>query len=219
MGLLSRIRARLASDPSTEENLEWLEASANPFGIDVIDCSPVTKTMVSTTADPNIAATYTRLRSSLGEEYRHRGQELENSVDCRLAYPCSEPLDDGPLFKSLEMEDKWDIYLYDSTLYFARSWTGDLGYCAEVTFVGGEMVVSRVRFAAGQDASFASRSVDFLIKSHVFGVQVPHPLPPDLETDSMTIAMFSFSSFGRRCAYGSYDDTTSILLSDLERTD
>ena len=32
------------------------------------------------------------------------------------------------------MEDRWDIYLYDGNLYFARSWTGELGHRARVEF-------------------------------------------------------------------------------------
>jgi hypothetical protein len=51
-----------------------------------------------------------------------------------LSYPFNGESKDGPLFVAQQMEDKWDIYLYESNLYFARSWTGDLVLRAAIVF-------------------------------------------------------------------------------------
>jgi hypothetical protein len=57
---------------------------------------------------------------------------------------------------------------------------------------------------------YAVRAVDSLIKSHVFGLVVPHPLPPNLALEPAQIVLYSFSLFGRRCAYASFGDTTTV---------
>jgi hypothetical protein len=53
------------------------------------------------------------------------------------------------------------------------------------------------------DAAFAVRTLDFLIESHVFGRECPHPLPAAyLGRAPDDLALFSFSQFGRRGLYG-----------------
>ena len=123
---------------------------------------------------------------------------------------------DGPLFVARQMEDKWDVYLYDGHLYFARSWTGDLVYRAAVEFRGDEAVVTGVevgRARAGDDPGLAVRAVDFLLKSHVHGREAPHPLPRGLPEDTRALAVYSFGEYGRWAWYGSFEDTTRVRVS------
>jgi len=185
-------------------------ASDNPFGVDIIDCAAVTQSFVSTTKDPQIAESFVQLRTSTGEQYRGHNPEGGRTVTCDLSYPYSRRLSDGPLFKAQEMEDKWDVYLYDSDAYFARSWRGELVYRARVHREPDRLRVYEVAYPADQDAVYALRVVDFLIKSHVFDQVVPHPLPSDLALEPAQIALYSFSLFGRRCAYASFEDTTAV---------
>ena len=116
------------------------------------------------------------------------------------------------------MEDKWDIYLFDGVLYFARSWTGDLSYCAESHFDTNTMQISSVVAAGNRDSKSAPRVVDYLIKSHIFGRDVPHPLPADLPKVANQIAAYSFSMFGRRCSFGTYADTIAVEVPADRRT-
>ncbi len=50
-------------------------------------------------------------------------QDLGNfaKFQCELAYPHNGAELDGIVFKSHQMEVKWDIYAYGSFFYFARS--------------------------------------------------------------------------------------------------
>src|SRR5262249_29722984 len=158
------------------------------------DCRPFSTTMISTTSDPAVADSFGRLRGDSGEGHRGRHPADTVTVPCGLSYPSPGGSRDGPLFVARQMEDKWDVYLYDGHLYFARSWTGDLVYRAAVEFRGDEAVVTAVevgRARAGDDPGLAVRAVDFLLKSHVHGREAPHPLPRGLPEDTRTLAVYS----------------------------
>ena len=169
--------------------------------------------MVSSTADPNVAAKFTALRHSSGAE--HRGKRPANviEVECDLSYPYSSEIREGTLFVAQAMEDKWDIYWYDAHFYFARSWTGALAFRAGVhvspSHVAIRSIDAHTEFAAAGPASVICQ-VDFLLKSHLFNQLVPHPLPADLPEDKQTIALYSFSQYGRRAAFASFEDTSKI---------
>ena len=202
------------SDPSSA--VHWIPASKNPFGIEVLDCRSVTQTMVSSTGDRKIAETYARLRSCTGREYRGQEPKESRTVEIELAYPPVEKPEDGPVFKAEQMEDKWDIYLYDSLLYFCRSWTGVLAYRAQFNHLDDRSRFVRIDFASQrhEQTEDAVGAVDFLIKSHLFGAVVPHPLSRSLPRDPYKLALFSFSQYGRRCMYGSFSDTAKVPIVD-----
>src|SRR5437667_10541486 len=120
---LFRKTERPAAPDDSFSQLAWLGPEQNPFGLRVLDLRPFSTTMISATADPSIATRFGQLRTASGEE--HRGRHPEDAVvtPCNLTYPFNGESRDGPLFKAQQMEDKWDIYLHDGHLYFARSWT------------------------------------------------------------------------------------------------
>ena len=72
--------------------------------------------------------------------------------------------------------------------------------------------VTRIDFARARHEESADviRVVDFLIKSHLYGAVVPHPIPADMPNDVEKLAMYSFAQYGRRGLYASYADTTSV---------
>lgn len=190
--------------------LNWIEADSNPFGVRILDCRPFTQETIPVTNDPEIAARYLSLRQSDGREYKGRSPEDSATIECRLAYPYQGEVLDGILFKAQQMGDKWDIYLYDGHIYFARSWTGDLVFRARLASSGEEVVLTELEagkeLADGQP-QFAVRQVDFLVKSHLFRRAVPHPLPEGFPEDPRQIAAFSMSQFGRWASYATYADT------------
>ncbi|MBA4192035.1 MAG: hypothetical protein C0467_28995 [Planctomycetaceae bacterium] len=196
--------------------LAWLDPDQSPFGTRVLDCRPFSTTMISTTADPNIAATFNHLRVSTGEN--HRGQHPADpiTVPCTLTYPFDGKVADGPLFTARQMEDKWDIYLFDCVLYFSRSWTGELVFRATAEFREREVALTVIEASKAKlwgDPGFAVRMVDFLVKSHLHRWPVPHPLPQALPEDKKILAMYSFSEYGQWAAYASYQDTTAARAS------
>jgi len=185
-------------------------AAANPFGVDLWDCRSFTHGTLSTTKSVEIAQRFAELRRSEGDEVRGHSPFDARLVSCDLEYPVVAPPSDGPLFKATAMEDKWDIYLLEDSLYFVRSWTGELDYVARVAFRETGIHLSRVAVSGHQDSALACRVVDFLVKSHLLGREVPHPLPADLPPTAEQVALFSFHQFGRRCSFGTYADTLPL---------
>ena len=93
------------------------------------------------------------------------------------------------------MDDKWDIYRYDGHLYFARSWTGELEYRATIVFAtdGAKVIaVTARREMFESDSLYLIAVVDYLIRSHLYGLPMPHPLPKSLGRDPRQLALFSF---------------------------
>lgn len=193
----------------------WVSATKNPFGVDLLDCRAFSGSMIATTKDPKVAESFTMLRRSKGEEHRGAPPEQEAICPCDLRYAHSGDVEDGPLFKAESMEDKWDIYLYDNYLYFARSWTGTLEYRARITFDGQEAHVVAVearRELVEDDPAYAVAAVDFLIRSHLYGQPIPHPLPRAAGEDPRQLALLSWSMYGRKGLYGTFADTTRIRM-------
>lgn len=168
--------------------------------------------MVSTTANAEIARRFVQLRPSRGDEYRGQAPAAAHHVSRNLSYVYPKHPSEGPLFKAEHMEDKWDIYFFDNGLYFARSWSGELAYKAEIRYDAGRMDLTKIAIGGNQDPIFAPRVVDYLVKSHLLNHDAPHPLPVDLPATPDQIALFSFSMFGRRCSYGTFADTITIQL-------
>lgn len=212
---------RLSSKLSPPENqpapespvshLSWVEAEQNPYRVRILDCRNVTQTMLSTTSNPHIAARFIELRKSTGEQHRSKVPPNALRIECNLRYPHQEDTQDGPLFVAEVMEDKWDIYMFDGYLYFSRSWTGGLVFRTKIEFTSQEAIISSVEAnseVASGDASLAVRQVDFLVKSHLYRREVPHPLPPGFPDDPQQIALYSFSQYGRWASFATYEDTT-----------
>jgi hypothetical protein len=199
------------TDPDQEPVCRWVAKTdeANPFEVDGYDCLSFVSSMISTTADQRIAETYLSLRDSLGDENVGKLPTAPNEVAATLEYLYDGPVADGPLFKAAGMEQKWDIYLYDDRLYFCRSWTGMLTYVAEFSLGDSSLRIPRV-WVSGDNAhttDFAIREIDYLIKSHVYRRQVPHPLPNEITRDPHEVALYSFSQYGNMCCFGTFEDT------------
>ena len=83
---------------------------------------------------------------------------------------------DGPLFVARQMEDKWDIYLYDGHLYFARSWTGELVFRAVIEFAAPQAVLTTVEanraLGVQSEQPFHERSSGSLVRNEPEQVEV-----------------------------------------------
>jgi hypothetical protein len=187
-------------DPDTAfEQLPWLEPHENPFGVRLLDCRPVAESFLSLTQDPRSISFFGSPESRSGEQFRGEHPLDAMRVACDLAYPLTEALPEGPVFLAAAMEDKWNIYHFTEALYFARSWTGQLQYVARLTEAASQLRVIEVEAFRGNVLGvdqLAVRQVDYLIKSHVFGQLVPHPVPP--LASKKGLAVWSFSQCGRR---------------------
>ena len=218
------------SESQSEAPCRWLSAGqdGNPFVIDGYDCLALVTSLVTATSDPNIARKFVALRESSGREYAGELPAEAREIRYALAYPVHGAITEGPVFKASQMEEKWDVYLYDQRLYFCRSWTGELAYVGEFKITpasremfpvfanaGSALTVSRIWAStdrASTGAGFAVRQTDYLIKRFLFQLRVPHPLPPDLRRDPETVGAYSFSQYGNMCCFGSFADTLPLTL-------
>jgi hypothetical protein len=200
--------------------LQWIEAKDNPFEMRCLDIRDYCWNAQSLTNDPLIAQKFVELRSSTGEQLR--GQSPDNFVKlaCQLKYDSKRRVFDemakGPILMAEVMEDKWDIFLYDSFLYFVRSWGGELIYKAQVnistetTIIEGVEVESRL-VEDGEEEVLCD--VDFLVKSHLYNLPVPHRIQKGIsESDKQLITISSFTSFGRWASFATYEDTTRLQI-------
>ena len=182
----------------------------NPFGIEGCGCAEFVRSRTSTTADPEVARSFVERRTSTGSELHGLLPEDAVALDCTMRYAIHFPLDEGALFRSSEMEDKWDIYRLGERLAFCRSWTGKLVFVAEMVFDKTTLTFRRIWVGAElaePDPKLALRQFDFLLRSHVLGRTAPHPLPADLADEPQTIADYSFHTYGRNCSFASFGDT------------
>lgn len=192
----------------------WLAAADSPFGVEVLDCSAFAAGMISTTGAPGIAERFLELRDDDGSRLRGADPQDARPLPADLAYRLPVPWRPGPLFRAPAMEVKWDVSLHDDTLYLTRSWTGSLEFRARLSLPADRALVSGIVAAgnwADQGAGHVVAVVDFVLRSHVLGLLVPHPLPPGPEDDPQQLAMMSFSLYGRLGRYGMRGDTTTMV--------
>ena len=202
------------SEQSQTPPCTWLEVGPdNPFDVRILNILPVTQTMTSFTQSKKLAQSFVDLRQSDGSELPDVNIADAELVSCALKISMPNQLDDGPLFKAAEMEDKWDIYTYDSTFYFARSWGGELIYKAPYRVREDAVQIDEIQ-AAPNHVDKADQTVFFLLTSHVLGQPFPNPIPEGLPDDADQIAMHAFSSFGRQACCATYSDVTKVSLVD-----
>ncbi len=193
----------------------WIPASANRYGLEILDVQRATQEVTAWTSDKTIAESFVETRSLSGQHHRDADRCAWSPLKCDLAYPYeTDPPGDGPVFKSPEMEEKWDIYLYDAELFFARSWTDQLVYVAGVDFRASQAVIDSIQRSpsVSEDADLSRKAVDFLLKSHLYDAVVPHPIHREVPESARQIEAHSFNAFGRRAWFASRGDTTSVHI-------
>ena len=86
-------------------------------------------------------------------------------------------------------------------------------YVAAFTIKDGVIKISNIWKAGDIEKEYAIRQVDYLIKSHLYGLRVPHPLPSGLSRNPQVVAALSFSLYGNMCSFGTFEDTLPRDLS------
>ncbi len=194
-------------------NLLWLEPSDTPLGVRALDCRPVAFGMLCFTKERAVAQRYNELRLSSGEQVQGQAPLSPLKVPCDLRYPHNgTEVPDGCAFRAECMEDKWDAFLFKGYLYLTRSWTGELVYKAKIDFAEDAVQVSEIEAndtSCDHSPQLAVRQLDFLIRSHLTHLPVAHPVPESVPPEPRQIALYSFTTYGRRGLFASYDDTTA----------
>lgn len=195
--------------------LKWIEANDNPFKLKIFDCREYAMKMISTTQNEDIVKSFFSTRQSDGKEYigkfPNNGAKIEVDLNffCKHISEFKDGIPDGILAKASTMEQKWDIYKYANFIFYVRSWTSELVYFSNYipTEKGFkiDLIVLDDSKIKEDDPYFDLKVVEFLVHSHILNLQVPHPIPKSLEDNAEKIATFSFSLFGNRGYYATYE--------------
>lgn len=199
--------------PKHTYKFEWHDiGEGNPFNKRILDCRDYTLNNLATTADKSVADTFSRLRTSDGKEYLTQDFIDKVAIEVNLKYPPTGGELTDLIFKAQSFDEKWDIYIYNNCFYFTRSWTGELVYKAFATVDSNTVTVYRIELQGDEtDKSFAVSNVHFLVSTQILKGILPHRVPTDLQTD-MEIALYSFSQFGNKCWYATYDDILDTVI-------
>ena len=133
-------------------------------------------------------------------------------IPANLRFPHNGAHLEGIVFKAEAMEAKWDIYIYGGCLLFSRSWTGELRYRAKIRIEPDAVVITEIQ-CPQNETEIAPSHVFFLIGTHVLRRVLPHRLPADAPQSEQDIATWSFSVFGNRACYATFEDITGIPIS------
>jgi hypothetical protein len=194
---------------------KWYDiGKGNPFNKRILDIRSFTHSKIATTSKKEIAEKYNTLRTSTGEE--HIGITIPNSktIHSNLSYPHNGESLRGVAFKADSMDCKWDIYVYDNYFYFTRSWTGELVYKAFYQISSNAIHIQQIEHSDSISSGEAINNVHFLIMSHAMGKPFPHSIPESI-FDEKQIAIYSFSQFGNRACYATYEDIFDTTVNTL----
>ncbi len=190
--------------------VKWLEPSQSPFGVPVLDLTPVTQGMMSTSKDPAQAARAISWGSSVGEELDSASLADREEVACSLRYPAHAILPDGLLFVPSAMEEKWVLALRGEELLAARSWTGEVVVVARLRREGSEVHIEGLRMTEMSGMGIlgdAVQTFDWLVRTHALGQLVPLPVNGAGAEQLESQPLVAFSLFGSKavCAARSWD--------------
>jgi hypothetical protein len=190
----------------------WYEiGEGNPFNKRILDIRSFTLSMIATTSSKEIVEKYNSLRSSVGNEYIGTRVPNSKSTLTNLKYPHNGSVLRGAAFKADSMDCKWDIYVYDNIFYFSRSWTGDMVYKATAKINEDSIELTAIEYPEETEESLAINDVHFLMMSHAFGRVFPHMIPRALLSEN-EIALYSFSTFGNKACYASYEPIIDTVV-------
>ncbi len=198
--------------------VRWLAPEESPYGIEVLDCRGLSEDARVATVSAEGSARFAALRVSDGTEHRGTVPQPPATLDCRLEYPIARPLSEGALFRAATTDEKWDVFHFDGSLYCVRSATGTLEYRAALAFPPGVLrlasVSARSELATAEPA-YVVAAVDFLVRSHVLGLEAPHPLPSAATGSPEELALLSWRQHGRFACFGAYADTSVLPLASM----
>jgi hypothetical protein len=155
-------------------------------------------------------------QKSDGSAYAGQSPADAVRIPCLLGYPLPKgPPPDGAQSVAGCMEEVWDVLLFANSLYFVRSWTGTLRYRAHLLFKEGAMFINAIEGPADfvrADPVFPARQVDFLVKSLLYGVRAPAPVPKEVGPNTGSIAYYALTEYGKSAWYPSFGDTVAFRL-------
>jgi hypothetical protein len=191
----------------------WMTIEVDGKSLRVLDCRKFVLGRFAWTADEKMAASFARARIWDGGELEGQLPRESVTIETTVHLPNTGGgrLPDGKLFQARQMEDKYDVFNFGTSLYICRSWTSELVLRAEYSYAD-RLLNCHVIHAAPDlgESPFVQRFMEYVVKSHCLDMICPHPIWPLVRRRKSEIAAYSFSQFGRRAWYASYDETIGI---------
>lgn len=181
-----------------DSKLKWVEATDNQWGVRVLDISPVTQHMTSTSQNPQMAKNAVSYSGEDGVVFWRKAPEDKTIIDTHLTLVTDKKLLPGIIFIPQAMEHKWAIYFDGEYLIFVRSWLREVFVIAKTTQKQNELTITQIQgvFTTNENPAFTEAVLMFLLVSHGLGEITPAPLPDIFENDLDKAALWAFSSYG-----------------------
>lgn len=187
----------MPDNESTE--IRWLPAEHNLWGVPVLDVSAFTQSMMSSAQDPQNAANLLSFGSDDGTRFIGKAPRLAHTVEARLDFPTDGELQDGVLFRPVQMEHKWAIFYREGRIICVRSWTLGVELVAAVEQHGGHITITAatgILQSDDEEDAMTVRTLDYLLRSHALRTAYPVPLPPGVADDPFGAAVWCFARYG-----------------------
>ncbi len=195
------------SRPQNHDQLPWIEARDNPWGIRLLDLRPISQHMLSSSKDPEMAANAISYSQDDGLTFLQQVPLVQKSINTNFSFSIDHKLEHGVLFIPSTMEHKWAIYFHENKLLFIRSWLRQVVVVAETLQKDNELIVQRItgEFTEEESPKFTEAILKFLIHSHVLNEVVPAPIPKALQENLEAAGMWAFSTYGNMAHLGHFE--------------
>lgn len=200
--LLKGKSTKVEAEKSSE--IPWIPADENQWAVPVLDVRPVTHHVLSTSTVREHAENAISYGTEDGISFLGQVPKSSRFVPVDLRYRIDGLLAPGPLYIPREMEHKWAIYFHGGQIICVRSWLREVAALADVIISSeSEMRITCVRgdLVGENESSFTARTLDYLIRTHVLGLEYPVPLPAGIESSPHEAAMWCMGAFGNRAGF------------------
>lgn len=194
--------AEESTQPPTQPSLpavSWLAADQSRFGVPVLDLTPITRGMRSTSQSQEAALKAISWSRSVGEDLSG-DISAAHTHPCTLRYPAAADLPEGLLYTPRQMEDKWVIAWRGGQIRMARSWTGTVVIVADARHEGESLVVTGIR--ATEDSPLEKlgdpvETFDWMMRAHALAEVVPLPVSAEGARQLQETPLVAFSLYGQ----------------------
>lgn len=194
-------------EPVSDNQLQWIEATQNKWGIRLLDLRPLTMNMLSSSSNPQMARNAISYNTENGTTFFGVKPKSERIIQCHLSFKVDQRLEPGVLFTPGTMEHKWAIFFDGEFLIFVRSWLREVLVIAKTETTNNRLFVKEIQgtFIEEEIPEFTVAILNYLLISHVLKEFVPAPLPAQLVSDTQKAGLWAFSTYGNKAEAGVFD--------------
>lgn len=186
-------------------DLQWIEAKDSPWNVRVLDLRPVSQVMLS--FSENLQGSNNALSYNLedGSSFINQRPVTDESIEVDCYIPIHKQLEEGALFRPLEMEHKWAVFFRENKIIIVRGWQRQVFVIAETSQENNQLIITKIhgKFVFSEEPeTFTKAALLFVLHSYCLEEIVPVPIPEDLIGDTNEAAIWVFKNFGNLAHYG-----------------